>query len=411
MALDIYGGDPRIIATQQELLRIAAAIQLAANELEAAVFAGPDLVLDFLPNPIPNIQLAIGVPGIVDRLQRLRAGLQVAAESYFSTEAQISNFLSGLFQPLADLNWFMMQPNPISSALSDQVAKAAATMAVVGLTGVPSMGGSQVVGQALRLAVAASGGNSPQHLLAKSHVNSLFFGVPVDAGGSARLISSQSVSAAGNIYGLATRLQNHYWSPASSVRIEVFETAAGRELVVYVPGTQSFLPGSSNPLNLQSNLTAMGGVAIAPSQAAVSEALSKLGAGEGDSVLFVGHSQGALIAANLAASEQPYQVKGLVSLGGPIGHLDLKVPVVALQHAADPVPQLAGVANPMRENWVTISSDSTFPNLVEAHRISSYATTAAEVAMSDNPGYQNVIAQVLPEGMSGREYLFEIGRD
>ena len=411
MALDIYGGDPRIIATQQELLRSAAALEIAINELDAAMFANPEMFLDILPNPLPSIQLAFALPGLIERLQRLRTGLQLAAESYFSTEAQITRLLTELMQPLANLSWFMMQPNPVSAALSEQVSRAAATMAVVGLTGVPAMGKAQVLGQAVRMAVAANGGISPQQLLARSHVNSLMLGIPVDVGGSARLISSQSVVPAKNVFGFARRLQDHYWSPASSIRIEVFERRGGRDMVVYVPGTQSFLPGSDNPLNIQSNLTAMGGVVQAPSQQAVSDALSRLNAGKNDSVLFVGHSQGALLAGNLASSSQPYEVKGLVSLGGPIGHLNLEVPVVAIQHAADPVPQLAGVANPMRENWVTISSDQAFESLVQAHRVSSYVHTAAELAGSDNAGYQNVMKQLIPEGNAGREYLFEIRRD
>lgn len=411
MALDIYGGDPRIIATQQELLRLAGALELAANELEAAVFARPEMVLDFVPNLLPNFQLAFQLPAVTDRLRQLRIGLITAAESYFSTEAQITRFLSSLFQPLTDFNGFMAQPNPISMALSEQVTRAAATMAVVGLTGAPSSGKSQVVGHALRMAVAAAGGGSPQHLLAKSHVNSLVLGIPVDASGSAKLISTQPIAPAKNIYGLASRLQHHYWSPPSSIRIEVFQRGAGRDFVVYVPGTQSFLPGGTNPLSMQSNLTAMGGVVPSPSQQAVGFALSSLGAGQKDSVLFVGHSQGALVAGNIASSPQPYQVKGVIALGGPIAHLDIKAPVVAIQHAADPVPHLSGGANPMRENWVTVSSDATFETLVDAHRVSSYANTAAELATSDNLGYQRVMQRLIPQGSEGKEYLFEIRRN
>jgi hypothetical protein len=411
MALDIYGGDPRIIATQQELLRAMGCLQLAINELEAAVFASPEMVFDFVPNPLPNLQLAFLLPNLTQRLQQLRNGLQVAAESYFSTEAQITRLLSNIFRPVTDLNWFMVQPNPVSGALMEQVSRTAAAMAVVGLTGVPSSGKAQLVGQASRLAVATAGGISPQQLLAKSHANSLALGIKVDVAGSARMVSSQAITPARNIYGFVARLQNHYWSPISTIRIEVFQRPGGRDLVVYVPGTQSFLPGSSNPLNIQSNLTAMGGVVSAPSQQAVSDALGKLGAGPRDRVLFVGHSQGALLAGNLASTEQPYEVKGLISLGGPIAHLDLNVPVIAIQHAADPVPQLSGTANPMRENWVTVSSSQSFGSLVDAHRISSYTNTAAELAGSTNDGYQRVMRQLIPEGVAGKEFLFEIRRD
>jgi len=152
-------------------------------------------------------------------------------------------------------------------------------------------------------------------------------------------------------------------------------------------------------------------VVSAPSQQAVSDALQKLSAGPQDSVLFVGHSQGALLAGNLASSPQPFEVKGLISFGGPIAHLDLKVPVIAIQHAADPVPHLAGNVNPMRENWVTVSSNASFDSLVDAHRVSSYTNTAAELAGTENEGYQSVMRQLIPEGSDGREFLFEIRRN
>lgn len=411
MALDIYGGDPRIIATQQELFRIAGLMEQAASHLEEAWLSPPETFLELIPNPLPNIQLAIALPPVIESLRGIRSKLNYAAESYFSTEAQVQRFLTTLFEPFSKLNWFLSQPNPVSGVLNDQVMRTAATLAVVGLTGVPSFGKAQLVSQATNLTVAAMGGTSPNNLLAKSHLTSLTMGIRVDVPGSASLVSSSSTKPAANLYGQVLRLQQNYWKPASSIRIEVFPTKTGRDLVVYVPGTQSFLPGSKNPLNIQSNLTAMGNVVPSPSQMAVSSALEQLNAGKNDRVLFVGHSQGALIAGNLASANQPFEVKGLIALGGPISHLNLNVPVLAIQHAADPVPALSGGVNPMAENWVTVSSDRDFANLVDAHKISSYAQTMAELMGSENRGFRRIAKELLPEGDAGTEYLFEIYRD
>ena len=411
MALDIYGGDPRIIATQQGLYRIASLMEQAASQLEEAWLSPPDTFFELIPNPIPNIQLALTLPALIETLRSIRDKLNYAAESYFSTEAQVQRFLTTLFESFTKLNWFLSQPNPVSGVLNDQVMRTAATFAVVGLTGIPSFGKAQLVAQATNLTVAAMGGTSPKDFLARSHVTSLTMGIKVDALGAATLVSSASTKPAANLYGQVLRLQQNYWSPASSIRIEVFPTRTGRDLVVYIPGTQSFLPGSKNPLNIQSNLTAMGNVVPSPSQMAVRNALEQLGAGKNDRALFVGHSQGALIAGNLASSDQPYEVKGLISLGGPISHLDLKVPVLAIQHAADPVPALSGGVNPMAENWVTVSSDRSFENLVSAHKISSYAETTAELMGSENPGFRRIAKELLPEGGAGTEYLFEISRN
>lgn len=411
MALDIYGGDPRIIATQGELLRISQLLEQVASHLEEAWITPPDLFLDLIPNPLPNLQLAISLPPLIETARNLSSRLSYAAEGYFSTEAQVHMQLSSLFEPYTKLHWFLSQPNPVSGVLNEQVTSAAATMAVVGLTGAPSFGKAQLVGQATNLMVAALGATSPRSALAQSQVNSQFFGLKVDAPGGARLLESRQITPAANIFGQVQRLQRHYWSPASSIRVEVYQRPAGREMVVYVPGTQSFLPGSKNPLNIQSNLTAMGGVVTSPSQQAVERALEQLKAGRGDKVIFVGHSQGALIAGNLAATPQPYQVKGLISLGGPISHLDLDIPVLAIQHSSDPVPQLSGGVNPMRENWVTVSSDAEFETLVDAHKISSYAHTSLELTGSNNLGYRRIAAELLPQGDDGVEYFFEISRD
>ena len=411
MALDIYGGNPRIIAHFQELERISGSLELAAMELEEAWLSPPDLVLDLIPNPLPNLQLAIQLPAVIDRIRSFARGLHMAAQSYFSTEAQVASFLTELFQPYTRLHWFLSQPNPISLALNRQVTNTAATLAVLGLTGIPSFGKAQLVGQAVNLSVAASGGTSPRQLLANSQLNTLSYGLKVDGTASARLISTAMVRSPENIHGQVLRLKQNYWNPGSAVRIEAYRTAIGRDLVVYVPGTQSFLPGSKNPLNIPSNLTAMGNVVKAPSQQAVEDALKHLEAGQNDRVLFVGHSQGALIAGNIAEGPTPYQVMGLVSLGGPISHLNLDVPVIAIQHDSDPVPSLSGGVNPMRENWVTISSNQSFGSLVDAHKISSYAATALDLAGSQDEGYLRVSKLMTTRGEVGVEYLFELSLD
>ena len=411
MALDIYGGDPRIVAHFQELERISGSLELAAMELEEAWLSPPDLVLDLIPNPLPNLQLAVQLPAVIDRIRSYARGLRMAAQSYFSTEAQVSRYLTELFEPYTKLHWFLSQPNPISGVMNDQVSKAAAALAVVGLTGIPSFGKAQLVGQAVNLGVAVAGGSSPRQLLASSQLTTLSYGLRVDGTASAKLISTAKVQSPANIYGQVLRLQRNYWNPVSAVRIEAYQTSSGRDLVVYVPGTQSFLPGSKNPLNIPSNLTAMGNVVKAPSQQAVEDALALLDAGKGDRVLFVGHSQGALIAGNIAEGSTPYQVMGLVSLGGPISHLKLEVPVIAIQHDSDPVPSLSGGVNPMRTDWVTVSSTRNFESLVDAHKISSYAATALELAGSEDAGYVRVSKLMALEGGVGTEYLFELSLD
>ena len=63
-----------------------------------------------------------------------------------------------------------------------------------------------------------------------------------------------------------------------------------------------------------------------------------------DPVLLVGHSQGALDAVRLA-QRGGFDVRGVVTLGGPTGQLVLPddVPELSVEHEEDPVPSLAGL--------------------------------------------------------------------
>lgn len=399
MAVEIYGGDPAVIATRDELMRIAVNLQHAASLLQQAPLAVPNMFLDFLPNPIPNLQLAISLPPVVGELERLAKSCLIAAEGYFSTEAQIMHFLQGLFRPVSDASGLLAQANPISVAMADITQRTGAALAVVGLIAAPSFGSSQLIAQGARVVAHSAGHQTPAAMLA---------GVPATGfGGSARLLSQKPVLQSGGLTGVVNTLRTGYWSPASSVRIQAFSEGPGRALVVFIPGTQNFGLTGSNPLNISSNLGVFSG-AGAPSQTAVVAALKEAGAGANDRVIFVGHSQGGMIAANLAATKQDYSVSGVITLGSPVSHINLAVPTISIQHQQDPIPLLSGSTNPMTENWVTISSAREFSNLVQAHHIASYAETALVAQESENKGLTNVLNQMrIPQGQA-QEQLFEI---
>lgn len=376
---------------------------LAASQLRDAPLAMPSLFLDFLPNPLPNLQLAVQLPPVIEQLERLSNSCQIAAESYFSTEAQINHILQDLFRPVSDAASLLPLANPISLAMNDVVARTGAALAIVGLLAGPSAGGTQLVSQGARVISHSAGHQTPAAMLAAAPALAV-------AGGSATLISTASVSQGGTLGSFVGALKSGYWSPAGAVRILSFPEGTGRALVVLIPGTQNFSPLGSNPLNITSNLGVFGGTG-SPSQSAVAAALKHAGAKAADRVIFVGHSQGGIIGANLAAAPQPYQVAGLITLGSPIAQLNLEVPTVSLQHQQDPIPLLSGVTNPMKENWVTISSGEEYTSLVRAHHISSYAETAQQAMFSENPGLQHVLEQMdLPKG-EATEYLYRLSGD
>jgi hypothetical protein len=101
----------------------------------------------------------------------------------------------------------------------------------------------------------------------------------------------------------------------------------------------------------------------------------------------------------------------LVSFGGPISHLDLKVPTIAISHVGDPVPLLGSGVNPLRENWVTVSATGDFDDLIDVHKIQSYHATAQQLDQSSDLGFRRVQSQLWLDNKSGLEYLFEIRRN
>lgn len=410
MGVEVYGGNPVVIAYFEEMHRVAAALNQAADQMELSIQVPQQMIFDFLPNPIPQIQLAFLLPGLIERARKLAFDCRFAADSYFSAEARVILLMEQTLLPLSEVKAFISDPNPISQAAADVLTKSAAAMAVLGLTGKPSIGKNALVATASQLATTAAGYRSIPHMLGVASATQQSLGLMPDKSGTANLTSVNLVRSAVTIGQAASKLQSSY-GPSSSIRIEVFSHGWGRQLVVYVPGTQSISLAGSNPLNMRSTLAALGGSASAPSQAAVVDALDQLGAGPNDKVTFVGHSQGALVSANLAQMPQKFEVSGLVSFGGPISHLNLQVPTIALGHQGDPVPLLGGGVNPMRENWVTVSASGDYNDLVDAHSMAEYVETARNLESNPDLGLNRVSSKIWnsPE-MSGLEYVFEVRR-
>lgn len=410
MGLEIYGGNPEVVASFEEMQRVAAQLELAADRLQDSMFESHSLLFDLIPNPIPQLQLGFMLPGLIERIRALSWKTKLAAEGYFSTEARIILLMQQTLLPIAIAKDLVSHPNPISQASAEVFTKTAAAFAVLGLTGRPSLAKSVLISTAGQLTANAVGYGSMPQFVATAHSTQQALGFPPDARGSAVLTKIEQTKTVGSMAEHAERLRSTY-AQSATIRIEVYQHGYGRQLVVYVPGTQSFSLSGPNPLNIRSNLTAISG-GIAPSQQAVESALEQLEAGERDRVLFVGHSQGALISGNIAQRPQPYEVSGLISFGGPISHLDLKIPTIAISHQADPVSVLGGGVNPMRENWVTVSGKGEFSSLVQAHRMSSYEETSSELDQSSDPGFRRVQEQLWQDpDRSGLQYSFEIRRN
>lgn len=352
MTIDSYGGNPDIVATRDEIHRVAFEIKLAAEELSA--FGSIETLLF---DPLHQLQYRLATVNVLAKLERLYGTCLLASEQYFSTEAQIHRRFEIDFIP--------------------QLAAVTTNIATT-------------------------------------------FGWKLDQ----RVTATKTITIVTKPPTSITQLLDRLWQVSSkgepTVGVDFFRiTGDQRTAIVYIPGTQTLgLGDGSNPLDLQSNILAMQGNGIATSERAVLEAMKQAGVEPSDSVIFVGHSQGGMLAGNLAMHPEGYIAAGLVTIGAPIAQLKLtKLPVMAIEHVNDPIPNVSGKVNPLTKNWVTIqrsssSLESDAP--MHSHSLKSYKNTTEQVDSSKSKGISNIRQQLMSQlrgAPMGKAMDFVIARE
>ena len=120
-----------------------------------------------------------------------------------------------------------------------------------------------------------------------------------------------------------------------------------RSWTVDIRGTQSFAIGQSGPQDMTTNLQGVAGMA-SDQLNAVMEAMDAAGISPEDAVEFAGHSQGGIMAAQLAADpavRARYNVVSVVTAGSPTATVaPSDVPVLSYENSGDIVPGLEGNA-------------------------------------------------------------------
>jgi predicted alpha/beta hydrolase family esterase len=352
VTIDSYGGNPDIVATRDEIHRVAFEIKLAAEALSTF---GPFESL--LSDPLHQLQYRLAIVSVLAKLERLHGTCLLASEQYFSTEAQIHRR-------------FEIDSIPQLAAVTTSIATT--------------------------------------------------LGWKLDQRVSATKTFTTTTKPPTSI----TQLLDRLWEVSSknkpTVGVDFFQsTADQRTAVVYIPGTQTLgLGDGSNPLDLQSNILAMQGNGVATSERAALEAMKQAGIGVNDSVIFVGHSQGGMVAGNLAMHPAGYIASGLVTIGAPIAQLKLtKLPVMAIEHVNDPIPNVSGKVNPLTRNWVTIQRSSSALESdapMHSHSLKSYKNTTEQVDASKSKGVLNIRQQLLSQvrgAPMGKAMDFVIARE
>lgn len=191
---------------------------------------------------------------------------------------------------------------------------------------------------------------------------------------------------------LAARLRLLSNSGQPVVRIEQYRYGEHNRFIVYIPGTQNLsLKTTSNPFDMRSNLLLLAGGRSAASRA-TELAMRRVGVGAQDEVMLVGHSQGGLIALDLARRSAsglvPFRVEHVVTFGTPAGlNTANTLPnVVSFENRADLVPKLEFRENQAEKNWLTLEG-TVLDNPIDAHRMESYEQILVEkLASGENKG-------------------------
>lgn len=208
------------------------------------------------------------------------------------------------------------------------------------------------------------------------------------------------------------------------VRIERYADQPGRpSYAVYIAGTSDFSTGGSEPFDMASNLAGIAGSDSAAQQATV-EAMNDAGIRHGDAVTFLGHSQGGLVAARIAASGV-YSTEGLITFGSPSGQIPVPATVahVAVEHAEDITPALGGgpVDGAAGRDRIVVTRGlfgETGPppgaTPGDAHHMVRYAETAALIDASPDPRLtpmREVLAGLGAAGSGGTAVSYRAERD
>lgn len=142
--------------------------------------------------------------------------------------------------------------------------------------------------------------------------------------------------------------------------------------VVEIPGTEEWLPGTTNPMDIGTDLDIVGKRPDALTDA-VRDAMRQAGVPRGAEVTLVGHSLGGMAAMDLAGDPAfnggQYRVTHVVTASSPIGGMEPVngTRVLSLENAADMVVGLDGAPNSGGPDHVTLTYDENNASIWDAH--------------------------------------------
>ncbi len=363
---DLQGVSTALESTSQAYVQREVILSAAAHEASSTLFWALGRALMFAaPAVIPAIlggvvslmvaaavtgkrpeELVLAAVGRAAQALSANEGMTGAAAISATMTAAISDpqFVDGLEYVVSGLDDFaagmLGMPLPLIAGLGERG---------LGLSNPSALAGAIVVGAgilgSLNPGAGTSGGNGSGRVSETSGAESLgkLLGETAVA---VTKVSTESGTAPDGIEGLLARIPRAD-PDMPQVRIERYEGSSGESaaFVVYLGGTiDAALMATNEPWDMTSNLSALAEMDAGSYRAAV-EAMRSAGIGPEDVVTLVGHSQGGLLAARIAQS-QDFRVGDVVTVGAPIHQIQIPtgVRVTAIEHTEDLVPTLGGVS-------------------------------------------------------------------
>ncbi|GAA4285790.1 hypothetical protein [Georgenia daeguensis] len=207
--------------------------------------------------------------------------------------------------------------------------------------------------------------------------------------------------------------------------VEILRTTTaegGRHWTVVIPGTQDVWAGGENPMDNETNLLTIAGVR-SDMTIGVAAAMHQAGIARGEQVALVGHSQGGLVATQLAADpvlKQEFRISTVLTAGSPVGTMTVPpgVEVLSLEHVQDPVVGLDGAPNTAAPNHLTVAvgGGAEPSSLGERHRLPAYTAAAVLLPDLEDSSVQQWLARsreamgAPAEGVRTDSMVFEIRR-
>ena len=150
----------------------------------------------------------------------------------------------------------------------------------------------------------------------------------------------------------------------ATIAIQRYERADGTNAwLVTIPGTDG---ESDSPFDWEQNVELMSGAAEqrkkADSARMVVEAMKQAGISPDEPVALIGHSQGGIVAAEIAADQsEQYNIQHVVTAGSPVANhpIPSKTWVTSIEIEDELVAALDGTQNPSTENWLTVRGTVT----------------------------------------------------